>query len=143
MLNRIVCTAALLIITTLPLRAFGSIPEFKPMQAPQPSFEAAAIKPTPPDFQARYYTMIGAHQFQAKGFTPWSIIFLIAGFFLLFILYQYGLVSAAYRHDMPLRGIYRISIFYVRICGVFWIVFEWVVALFGIKTYKMMTLWGD
>lgn len=74
MLKKIVCAAALLIITTLPLHAFGSIPEFKPMQAPQPSFEAAAIKPTPPDFRARYYTMLGAHQFQAKGFTLKALI---------------------------------------------------------------------
>src|SRR5436190_22664399 len=34
-----------------------------------PSFEVATIKPTPPDFRARYMTMQGAHQFLAKGYT--------------------------------------------------------------------------
>jgi uncharacterized protein (TIGR03435 family) len=33
------------------------------------SFEVATIKPMPPDFRARYYTMQGAHQFVAKGYT--------------------------------------------------------------------------
>src|SRR5579862_2348672 len=74
MLKKIVCPAALFVLTTLPLRAFGSIPAFLPIQVPQPSFEAAAIKPTPPDFQARYYTMLGAHQFQAKGYTLKALI---------------------------------------------------------------------
>ncbi|MBW1800975.1 MAG: hypothetical protein JRJ85_09615, partial [Deltaproteobacteria bacterium] len=74
---------------------------------------------------------------------PWPLLFLIAGFLFLFILYQYGLVSVAYRYDIPLRGIYRMSIFYVRICGIFWIIFEWVVALFGIRTYHIMRSWSE
>jgi uncharacterized protein (TIGR03435 family) len=60
--------AALLLALTSPLRAFGSIPASLRLQS-LPSFEVATIKPTPPDFRARYLTMQGAHQFVAKGYT--------------------------------------------------------------------------
>jgi hypothetical protein len=86
---------------------------------------------------------IGASQadrsFPIKRFRPWSVLFLIAGFFFFFILYQYGLISAVYRYDIPDGSIYRISIFYVRICGIFWIIFEWMVAILGIKTYYLIS----
>lgn len=44
------------------------------MQVPDPVFEAAVIKPTPPDFRARLMTMQGAHQFQAKGYALKALI---------------------------------------------------------------------
>jgi uncharacterized protein (TIGR03435 family) len=34
-----------------------------------PAFEVATIKPTPPDYRARFMTMQGGHQFVAKGYT--------------------------------------------------------------------------
>jgi uncharacterized protein (TIGR03435 family) len=74
MLKNIVCATALLIIGILPLRAFGSIPARRPIQIPDPSFEVAAIKLTPPDFRARYITMQGAHQFQAMGYTVKALV---------------------------------------------------------------------
>jgi len=64
---------ALFIAAISPMRAFGSIPAARPLQSTQ-SFEVATIKPTPPDFRARYITMQGAHQFQAKGYTVRALV---------------------------------------------------------------------
>jgi len=74
MLKRTVWAAALVIAVISPLGAFPTIPEFRPIQAAEPVFEAAAIKTTPPDFRARFMTMQGAHQFQAKGYTLKALI---------------------------------------------------------------------
>jgi uncharacterized protein (TIGR03435 family) len=68
MLDKACRATALLMALLSPGRTFGGIPVSRPVQLP-PSFEVATIKPTPPDFRARYYTMQGAHQFVAKGFT--------------------------------------------------------------------------
>jgi uncharacterized protein (TIGR03435 family) len=74
LLKSIVWATVLLIEMISPLRVFATIPAFRPIQVAEPSFEAAAIKPTPPDFRARYITMLGAHQFQAKGYTLKALI---------------------------------------------------------------------
>jgi uncharacterized protein (TIGR03435 family) len=63
-----VCATALLIALISPFPALGAITPWRPLQAAAP-FEVASIKPTPPDFRARYMTMQGAHQFVAKGYT--------------------------------------------------------------------------
>jgi len=66
MFDKALRATALLMALLSPGRAFGTIPT-TPVQSPM-SFEVATIKPTPPDFRARYYTMQGAHQFVAKGY---------------------------------------------------------------------------
>jgi uncharacterized protein (TIGR03435 family) len=72
MSSKIAGAALLLIAFMAPWRAFGAIPS---RQNPSsPVFEVATIKPTPPDFQGRYMTMQGAHQYQAKGFTVKALI---------------------------------------------------------------------
>jgi uncharacterized protein (TIGR03435 family) len=53
----------------LPLAFVGQSVQSGPL-----SFEAATIKPTPPDFRARFITMLGAHQFQARGYTVRNVI---------------------------------------------------------------------
>lgn len=63
----------LLIALTSPAPASGAIASSRPLQSAA-SFEVAAIKPTPPDFRARYMRMQGAHQFEAKGYTVRSLI---------------------------------------------------------------------
>src|SRR5881296_1021013 len=68
MLKTPVCGTALLIALISPFPAFGAITTWRPLQSAAP-FEVATIKPTPPDFRARYMTMQGAHQFVAKGYT--------------------------------------------------------------------------
>src|SRR5438093_10937565 len=70
MFRKPACARGLLIALALisPLHALSAIPQSRPLQS-LPSFEVATIKPTPPDFRARYMTMQGAHQFLAKGYT--------------------------------------------------------------------------
>lgn len=65
--TRILATALLLALVS-PLYAFGTTSTRRAYQSAA-SFEVATIKPTPPDFRARYMTMQGAHQFVAKGYT--------------------------------------------------------------------------
>src|SRR5436853_6407526 len=70
MFRKPACARGLLIALALisPLHALSAIPQSRPLQSAA-SFEVATIKPTPPDFRARYMTMQGAHQFVAKGYT--------------------------------------------------------------------------
>ena len=39
---------------------------------------------------------------------------------------------------MEPRGIHNVAVFYVRICGILWIAFEWVVAIYGIRTWSLL-----
>jgi hypothetical protein len=55
-----------------------------------------------------------------------------------FAWYASGLVDTALKHGMDPAGIRRVAMFYVRICGIFWIAFEWVVAVYGLKTYSLL-----
>jgi uncharacterized protein (TIGR03435 family) len=68
MINRVFCATCLLVALIAPLPALGAITPWRLPQAAV-SFEVATIKPTPPDFRARYMTMQGAHQFVGKGYT--------------------------------------------------------------------------
>src|SRR5438552_12386899 len=70
MFRKPACARGLLIALALisALHELSAIPQSRPLQS-LPSFEVATIKPTPPDFRARYMTMQGAHQFLAKGYT--------------------------------------------------------------------------
>lgn len=69
---------------------------------------------------------------------PWGIPFLILIFFAFYVFYEYNLLSIMAETGLNGRGIYRMSVFYVRVCGLFWILFEWVVACLGIKTYFIL-----
>lgn len=63
---------------------------------------------------------------------------LTAALFLLFLLYYWGLGETALRRGMDVVGVYNASVFYLRICGLLWIGFEWVVAVYGWKTYALL-----
>ncbi len=64
---------------------------------------------------------------------------LLAGLlFSFYFFYQYNLFAMALGDgSLDGWGIYRVSVFYIRICGLFWILFEWVVAIIGIRTYGL------
>jgi uncharacterized protein (TIGR03435 family) len=68
MFRKIVCASALWIALISAVNTVSATPLSRPLQSLS-SFEVATIKPTPPDFRARYMTMQGAHQFVAKGYT--------------------------------------------------------------------------
>jgi hypothetical protein len=67
-----------------------------------------------------------------------SLLLLPAALFLLYLCYQAGLFHAVDRHGLGVRSVTAISLFYIRICGLFWILFEWVVAVEGIRAYRVL-----
>jgi uncharacterized protein (TIGR03435 family) len=69
------CATVLIIVAILPVRAFGSIPTFKPMQVPSPAFEVASIKPaTPGDHGGKFATMQGGHQFVVRNYRVKDLV---------------------------------------------------------------------
>ncbi|MCF8061586.1 MAG: hypothetical protein K9M82_03635, partial [Deltaproteobacteria bacterium] len=67
-----------------------------------------------------------------------AVVLLAAAFFLLYLLYQAGLFHAVERFGLGARPVTGISLFYIRICGAFWILFEWVVAVEGIRACRVL-----
>lgn len=78
-----------------------------------------------------------------SGNKQWIIILLIATGLAAFILYEGMVFTMVVDHTVGNRGIVRLSLFYVRICGLFWICFEWIVAYFGIRTYFLLKHGGS
>jgi hypothetical protein len=58
--------------------------------------------------------------------------------FAFFAWYTSAFIDTALKYDMDPGGIHRVGAFYVRICGIFWIAFEWAVAIYGLKTYSLL-----
>ena len=75
---------------------------------------------------------------RTKSNITYGIPLLIISLFSLYIFYEYNLISIIENNVIDGKAIYRISLFYIRICGLFWIIFEWIVAYVGIKTYRLM-----
>lgn len=63
--------------------------------------------------------------------TMWTLFFVS-------IFYHWALWEAALGGGMDLGSLRRCAVFYIRICGLLWIVFEWIVAVVGIKTYLLL-----
>ncbi len=72
------------------------------------------------------------------GFAGTRVSTVLWPLFFLFALYQFALIETALKHGMQVLEIYHASAFYVRICGLLWIAFEWVVAVYGLKTYALL-----
>jgi hypothetical protein len=64
-----------------------------------------------------------------------GIPLLVCSLFGLYLFYESALLFTVGRQGLGVEAIYHISLFYIRICGIFWIVFEWIVAILGIKTF--------
>ena len=71
------------------------------------------------------------------------MIVMVLSFFTLYGLYEYAILFLKMHHGLNMERIHFISIFYVRVCGVFWIAFEWIVAVVGIKTYFYLKKSGE
>ncbi len=67
---------------------------------------------------------------------------LAAAFVFLYLIYQAALFSAVIQFDLQVRPVIQISLFYIRICGLFWILFEWIVAIQGIRAYRLLRQQG-
>lgn len=70
-----------------------------------------------------------------ERFIPCVMGLILFGFL---VWYSGGLIHTALRHEMEPRAIYRVAVFYVRICGILWIAFEWVVAIYGLRTWSLL-----
>jgi len=68
----------------------------------------------------------------------WGIPAVILGCFSLFGIYEAGLFRALSRFALDAGEVTRISLFYIRICGIFWVVFEGVVAFQGVRAYRVL-----
>ena len=83
-----------------------------------------------------------------KSSTPLSnssygIYALISVLISLYVFYEYNLLTMIGENGLDVESIYRISLFYIRICGIFWVLFEWIVAFMGIKTYLLLKGVGE
>ncbi len=91
-----------------------------------------------------YRTLTGRARMQTEPDSrvstfPFALIAaLTVPFFLFFAIYQWGFLNSVLTYGMGSQQIYRVSVFYVRLCGLFWILFEWIVALYGIRTYSLL-----
>jgi len=59
----------------------------------------------------------------------------VIALFGLFFFYEYLILRLNSTVGLTAEDVKHLSLFYVRICGLFWIAFEWVVAFIGVKTY--------
>ncbi|MBN2126247.1 MAG: hypothetical protein JW821_18250 [Deltaproteobacteria bacterium] len=72
-----------------------------------------------------------------KG-SSWTIPLLVLSLFGLYAFYQIQVARMMDADRLTVQGIYHLSLFYIRICGVFWILFEWTVALIGVRTFVLL-----
>ncbi|MFH1490330.1 MAG: hypothetical protein ABII06_15600 [Pseudomonadota bacterium] len=63
---------------------------------------------------------------------------LICSLFALYVFYQFNLFSLLWGPGLDSKGIYRISVFYIRICGIFWILFEGIAAVLTVKAFLIL-----
>lgn len=78
-----------------------------------------------------------------KSNIAWGIPVLVFSFVSLYAFYQYVFISLSMEYVFSFDTIRMISTFYIRICGLFWIIFEWVVAIIGIRTYQLLKDMGE
>lgn len=73
-----------------------------------------------------------------KPSIAWGIPVLVVSFLSFYAFYQYNFIYISNGYRFNLETIRLISAFYIRICGLFWIIFEWIVAIVGIRTYLLL-----
>ncbi len=68
---------------------------------------------------------------------------LILSFLSFYAFYEAHLVYLIGQDELGSKPIYHLSVFYIRLCGLFWIVFEWIIAVVGLRTYRALKEWGE
>lgn len=71
-------------------------------------------------------------------FPGWGMALLCALFLAGFGIYHGYLHLLVGRSALSGQAIVNILRFYIKTCGVFWILIEWIVALIGVKTYLVL-----
>jgi hypothetical protein len=86
-------------------------------------------------YVVRIYGILASRVEKKRGrWATWIALILFA----FFTLFEWAFFTAVLSHGMDTRHIYRVSLFYIRICGLLWILFEWIVAVYGIKAYSLL-----
>ncbi len=62
----------------------------------------------------------------------------ITVFLLFYIFYEVSFLRVVLKGAMGWKAVMNISRFYIKICGFFWILFEWIVALLGWRIYRFL-----
>jgi len=86
-------------------------------------------------YVVRIYGILASRVQKKRG--RWATLIALT-LFAFFALFEGAFLTAALSHGMDTGHIYRVSLFYIRICGLLWILFEWIVAVYGIKTYSLL-----
>ena len=73
----------------------------------------------------------------------YGILLLALPLFALYAFYEYNILSIISRYGLDAKSLRFMSLFYIRVCGIFWILFEWIIAFIGIKTYFMLKIIGE
>lgn len=68
----------------------------------------------------------------------WGIPFLILVFLSFYAFYEWAVLSITMKHGMDAGNLRNVSLFYIRLCGIFWIIFEWIIAFLAIKIYALI-----
>lgn len=76
--------------------------------------------------------------FQFDFICRWGIPSIFLFFFLMFGFYEYSLWKFMSKYGASITDVHRISVFYIKICGVWWIIFDAGVALIGFFTYQLL-----
>jgi hypothetical protein len=84
----------------------------------------------------------GVRGLSVKRSSALVVPLLILAFISFYAFYEVHLIYLIGAHDLGPRSIYHLSVFYIRLCGLFWIVFEWIIAVVGFRTYRAMKRWG-
>lgn len=66
----------------------------------------------------------------------------ITVFLFFYIFYEVSFVRVVLNGGMGWKAVMNISRFYIKICGFFWILFEWIVALLGWRIYRFLKKGG-
>lgn len=78
-----------------------------------------------------------------KPSSAFVVPLLILSLISFYAFYEAHLVYLIGKCDLGSTPIYHISVFYIRLCGLFWIVFEWIIAVVGFRTYRALKRWGE
>jgi hypothetical protein len=86
---------------------------------------------------------VGVRGLSCKPSSAFVVPLLVLSFISFYAFYEAQLVYLIGKYDLGPRPIYHISVFYIRLCGLFWIVFEWIIAVVGFRTYRALKRWGE
>lgn len=83
----------------------------------------------------------GRKDLSRSKIDPLMLVFLVL-FSLIYISYEVPFFRVVLSGSINWKTVMNISRFYIKLCGFFWIFFEWVVAILGWRIYRSLSKWG-